>query len=77
MLNQDAEEITYDADGKVTGIRCGDQTASAPLIICDPSYAGDKNLKPTNQIIRAICIMNHPIPDTNNASSVQVIIPAR
>lgn len=77
MLNQDAEEITYDADGKVTGIKCGDQTASAPLIICDPSYAGDKNLKPTNQIIRAICIMNHPIPDTNNASSVQVIIPAR
>ena len=70
MLNQDAEEITFDEAGKVTGIKCGDQIATAPLVICDPSYAGDKMLKPSNQIIRAICILNHPIPDTNNASSV-------
>lgn len=48
MLNQNAEEITFDADGKVTGIRCGDQTATAPLVICDPSYAPDKMLKPSN-----------------------------
>ena len=77
MLNQDADEITFDDQGKVTGIRKGDQTATAPLVICDPSYAPDKMLKPGNNIVRAICILNHPIPDTNNASSVQIILPAK
>jgi len=77
MLNQDSEEILFDDQGKVTGIKCGDQSAYAPLIICDPSYAPDKMLKPSNQIVRAICILNHPIPETNDASSVQIIIPAK
>lgn len=77
MLNQNADEILFDAEGKVTGIRCGDQTATAPMVICDPSYADDKMLKPSNRTIRAICILNHPIPDTNDASSVQIIIPAK
>jgi Rab GDP dissociation inhibitor len=77
MLNQNTDEITFDEAGKVTGIRCGDETATAPLVICDPSYADDKFLKPTNRIIRAICILNHPIPETNDAQSVQIIIPAR
>lgn len=77
MLNQAADEILFDDQGKVTGIRSGDQTAQAPLVICDPSYAPDAMLKPTNKIIRAICILNHPIPETNDAPSVQIIIPAR
>ena len=77
MLNQNAEEITFDENGKVTGIKCGDDIATAPMVICDPSYADDKMLKPSNRIIRAICFLNHPIPDTYDASSVQIIIPAK
>ena len=77
MLNQNAEEITFNAEGKVNGIKCGADIATAPLVICDPSYAADKMLKPSNQIIRAICILNHPIPETNNATSVQIILPAK
>ena len=70
MLNTNADEITFDAEGKVTDIKCGEEAATAPLVICDPSYADDKLLKPSNRTIRAICIMNHPIPDTGDASSV-------
>ena len=48
MLNQDVDEITFDENGKVTGIKHGDKIATAPLVICDPSYAPDKLLKPSN-----------------------------
>ena len=37
MLNTEVNEILME-DGKVVGIKSGDQTAKAPLVICDPSY---------------------------------------
>ena len=77
MLNADVEEITFDGDGKVTGIKKGDETASAPIVICDPSYTTKDRLKQTTKVIRAICLMNHPIPDTLDAASVQIILPAK
>jgi len=77
MLSKNVDEITFDDDGKVTGIRCGDETATAPLVICDPTYAPDKFLKPSGKVIRAICILDHPIPETDNATSIQIIIPAK
>jgi Rab GDP dissociation inhibitor len=77
MLNKAVDEITFDADGKVTGIKCGADSAKAPIVICDPSYAPDTKLKPTGKVIRAICLLDHPIPDTGNAQSVQIIIPAK
>jgi len=36
MLNTKVDEILFD-NGKVTGIRSGEETARAPLIICDPA----------------------------------------
>lgn len=38
MLNTKVDEILL-VDGKVTGIKSGDEIAKAPMIICDPSYA--------------------------------------
>lgn len=81
MLNTQVDEILME-DGKVTGIRSGDQTAKAPLVICDPSYTMDadgqsKFVKPIGKVIRAICLMNHPIPHTNDAQSIQIILPAK
>lgn len=38
MLNTKVDEIMFGEDGKVTGIRNGENTATAPLVICDPSY---------------------------------------
>ena len=69
MLNTNIDEILFES-GKVVGIRSGDQTAKAPIVICDPSYAKDEFLKPIGRVIRAICLLDHPIPNTNNAASV-------
>ena len=41
MLSTEADEILFDGDGKVTGVRCGKEEAEAPLVICDPSYVKD------------------------------------
>lgn len=76
MLNTAVDEITMEG-GKATGIKCGEDKATAPIVICDPSYAPESMLKPTGQVIRAICILDHPIPGTNDLPSVQVIIPAK
>lgn len=77
MLNTAVDEITVDENGKATGIKSGEDKATAPIVICDPSYAPESMLKPTGQIIRAICLMDHPIPSTNDLPSVQIIIPAK
>ena len=70
MLNTDCEEITFGEDGKVTGIKSGGKAATAPLVICDPSYAKSDFLKPTGKVIRAICFLDHPLPETNDVPSV-------
>mmetsp|Transcript_27998 Transcript_27998/g.42334 ORF Transcript_27998/g.42334 Transcript_27998/m.42334 type:complete len:194 (+) Transcript_27998:773-1354(+) len=76
MLNTQVDEILME-NGKVTGIRNGDKTATAPLVICDPSYVKPTQVKATGKVIRAICLLNHPIPHTNNAPSIQIIMPAK
>ncbi|KAF9987870.1 Rab GDP dissociation inhibitor alpha [Mortierella antarctica] len=73
MLDKKVDEIIYE-DGKVVGVRSGDETAKCSLVICDPSYAPEKVHK-VARVIRAICLLNGPIPNTDNADSFQVIIP--
>lgn len=70
MLNTKVDEVTTAEDGKVTGIRVGNDTATAPLVICDPSYVTKDRLVTQGKIIRAICLMNHPIPNTKDAPSI-------
>ena len=78
MLNQAVDEILFGEDGKVQGIRSGDQTARAPVVLCDPSYVLEMGkVRSTGQVIRAICILNHPIPNTNDVPSCQIILPQR
>lgn len=74
MLNTQVDEILMEND-KVVGIRSGDVKATAPLVICDPSYTMPADgtspyVKPIGKVIRAICLMNHPIPHTNDAQSI-------
>lgn len=38
MLNTDIEEIMFDADKKVCGVRSGTQIAKCKTVICDPTY---------------------------------------
>jgi len=69
MLNTKVDEILF-TNGKVSGIKSGQEEAKAPLIICDPSYVNSiGKVKATGKVIRAICIMDHPIPNTNDATS--------
>jgi len=75
MLNTKVDEIIFDG-GKVTGIRSGDEQAKAPMVICDPSYVkGLGKTKTVGKVIRAICILDHTIPNTKDATSCQIIIP--
>lgn len=74
MLAKKVDEVVYDEAGKVVGVRSGEEVAKAPIVIGDPSYFPDK-VKQVGQVVRAICIMDHPIPDTDNSDSCQVVMP--
>jgi Rab GDP dissociation inhibitor len=78
MLNKPVAEIVYDSNGVVCGVKDTEgATAKCKQVICDPSYVlGTDLIRQVGKIVRCIAIMSHPIPDTNNADSCQIIIPA-
>jgi Rab GDP dissociation inhibitor len=73
MLDKAADEILYE-NGVAVGVRSGTETAKAKQIICDPSYAKEK-VKAVGKVVRAICFLKAPIPNTSEADSVQIVIP--
>lgn len=79
MLDKPVDEIVVDNKGHFVGVRSGDETVKANLVVGDPSYfrqVGGKSLvRETVKVVRAICILKHPIPNTDNSDSVQLIIP--
>ncbi|KAH8120056.1 rab GTPase activator [Phellopilus nigrolimitatus] len=83
MLDKTIDEIVTDSDGKFVGVRSGDEIVKAKQVIGDPSYfgAGQSNeggkmrVVEEGKVIRAIYMLKHPIPGTENADSVQIIIP--
>lgn len=81
MLDKPVHEIVTDSDGKFVGVRSGSETVKAKQVIGDPSYFSDDKesgkirVVEDGKVIRAICILKHPIPGTDDADSVQIIIP--
>jgi len=75
MLNKPAEGVVVGDDGKVTGVTSEGETAKTKMVIGDPSYFPDK-VKKVGEVVRAICILNHPIAKANNTKSCQIILPA-
>lgn len=75
MLDKPVDEIVME-NGKAVGIKSGDEIARCKQVYCDPSYVPGKTKK-TGQIIRCICLMDHPIPNTRDALSTQIIIPQK
>jgi len=89
MLDKHIDEIVVDKEtGKFVGVRSGEETVKAKQVIGDPSYFGGAptGVKPSGEggkvrvleegkVIRAICLLKHPIPGTENADSIQIIIP--
>ena len=76
MLNKPVDEIVFDENGKVSGVRSGNETARCDQLFCDPSYVPDK-VEKVGQVIRCICLLNHTIPNTKDAQSCQIIIPQK
>lgn len=85
MLNTDVDEVLYDGSGKVSGIKATmkerDEAGEGmkfetktTKIIADPSYFTEK-AKITGYVIRAICILKHPVDKTDSSDSLQLIIP--
>ena len=75
MLDKPVDEIIME-EGKVVGVRSGEEIAKCSQVFCDPSYVTDKVTK-VGQVIRCICLLNHPIPNTKDALSCQIIIPQK
>eukprot|EP01006_Ploeotia_vitrea_P018526 TRINITY_DN50041_c0_g2_i1.p1 TRINITY_DN50041_c0_g2~~TRINITY_DN50041_c0_g2_i1.p1 ORF type:complete len:471 (+),score=18.06 TRINITY_DN50041_c0_g2_i1:48-1460(+) len=75
MLSRSVDEVLM-KDGKAWGIKCENEIAKAPIIVGDPSYFDDNKTRVSGKVVRSICILDHPINGTDNAESVQIIIPA-
>ncbi|KAF2774170.1 rab GTPase activator [Teratosphaeria nubilosa] len=84
MLNTNIDEVKYE-NGKISGIKATMKEKGEPgdgmkfetktkKIIADPSYFPDK-VKVVGHMLKAICILNHPIDKTDNSDSLQIIIP--
>ncbi|KAM5548368.1 guanosine nucleotide diphosphate dissociation inhibitor [Rosa sericea] len=76
MLNKPDCKVKFDDNGKAVGVTSEGETAKCKKVVCDPSYLPDKVQK-IGKVARAICIMSHPIPETDDSHSVQVILPQK
>jgi Rab GDP dissociation inhibitor len=84
MLNTDVDEVLWE-NGKAVGIKAtmkerGEEgegmrfETRCKKIIADPSYFMSK-ARVTGHLLKAVCILNHPIASTDNSDSLQLIIP--
>ncbi|KAG6384377.1 hypothetical protein SASPL_131467 [Salvia splendens] len=76
MLDKPDCKVEFDVEGKVHGVTSQGETAKCKKVVCDPSYLPNK-VKKVGKVARAIAIMSHPIPDTNDSHSVQIILPQK
>jgi len=76
MLNKGVDEILFDSNGTAWGVKTDNEVAKANIIVGDPSYFHASKSRVIGKVVRSICILDHPIAGTDNAESVQIIIPA-
>merc|ERR1719324_1548225 len=82
----DDKGVAWGIRGKSMEPGAPDEVAKAKMLIGDPSYWIDDNkakgdavpekVRVVGRVTRAICIMDHPMPNTKDVDSVQCIIPA-
>jgi hypothetical protein len=75
MLNKPVEEVIMEG-GKVVGIKSEGEVARCKFVIGDPSYFPGK-VRQVGHVVRTICFLDHPIPNTNNSESCQIILPQK
>jgi Rab GDP dissociation inhibitor len=76
MLDRPELEVEYDESGVYKGVRCGEEFVKSKFVVGDPTYFRERVIK-TGKVVRAMCILTHPIPGTNDASSLQMILPQK
>merc|ERR1739848_113355 len=74
MLHKPIEGV--EAKDGVAHVTSEGEVVKAKQVIGDPSYFPDRVNK-TGKLVRAICILSHPIPSTNNSASCQFILPQK
>lgn len=72
MLNKPIEKI--EVNGDVVEVTSQGEKVIGKKVVGDPSYFPNM-VEDNGQVIRAICILQKPIPNTNNNSSCQIIVP--
>ncbi|XP_032404544.1 rab GDP dissociation inhibitor beta isoform X1 [Xiphophorus hellerii] len=73
LLNKPVDEIVMD-NGKVKAVKSDGKVFHCKQLICDPSYVPNR-VRKMGRVIRVICLLNHPVKNTREASSCQIIIP--
>ncbi|KAI9719941.1 MAG: Rab GDP dissociation inhibitor alpha [Chrysothrix sp. TS-e1954] len=84
MLNTDVDEVLYEGN-RVSGIKATMRErgeagegmkfqTKTKKILADPSYFKGK-VQTIGNLVKAICILNHPVANTDNSDSFQLILP--
>ncbi|XP_056093937.1 rab GDP dissociation inhibitor alpha [Rhinichthys klamathensis goyatoka] len=73
MLNRRVDDIVMEG-GRVAAVRSEGEVFRCKQLICDPSYMPER-VKKAGRVIRVICLLNHPIKNTHDANSCQIILP--
>lgn len=77
MLAKPECKVEFNELGEACGVTSEGETARTKKgVVCDPSYLPGK-VKVVGKVVRAICIMSHPIPNTTDSHSVQIILPQK
>jgi Rab GDP dissociation inhibitor len=77
-LPKPIDKVNFDDEGKVAGVESNGEVCKCPLVIGDPTYFKDYDKTiAKGKIVRAVCIMDHPIPNTNDSKACQIIIPQK
>eukprot|EP01083_Nonionella_stella_P032634 89317_1 len=78
MLNRSVDEIMYDDEGRVCGVKSQGEVARCKQLVADPSYFAETDrITKRGKVARWLFILSHPIPNTGNGDSCQIIVPAR
>ena len=76
MLDKAGIEVVYDESGVYEGVRCGEEFVKSKFVVGSPDYFRERVIK-TGKVVRAMCVLDHPIPGTNDANSLQMILPQK
>jgi Rab GDP dissociation inhibitor len=80
MLDKPFLGAEMGGDGKVVGVKStpnegdGEAVARAPIVIAAPEYFPEK-VEEQGKVVRTICILQGPAPNTNGSQSCQIIVP--